>query len=264
MEEPDQFHKLPSVLDTTQEQHTGLAKPLPNQSLVSGYTADSQPYFAISYFHLHKTLPECICIHHIQRIFDQTAIREASSIAANLFRRTSTMCKFYYRFCGSCPRGFPCRIYSHHVEWCQRHLDGFHWHKNRPEPVCLVIEQSDEKDDLEYFDRFINFRTKPTVRSEQFSDKGCPHHEFYLEEGPSIPCPYHEPGGLKDRGIRERNYRDNVEKYKQRNVDIEEARNHGAEIYGRLKATAEKRAEEAQRARGKALKKEEKGCCIVQ
>lgn len=109
-------------------------------------------------------------------------------------------------------------------------------------PNCLMVEKSDEYGDLDYQENGINIRTKPKDRNEQFREFGCAKHEFLDEKLDSAPeCPYHMPGGLKERW-------DN--------------------IGGIKKYDAEKQRKEKARlaAKAKALRKEQdsEGCCIVQ
>ena len=118
----------------------------------------------------------------------------------------------------------------------------------------------DENNDLDYLDNNIIFRTKPGDRGKQFGEIGCYEHKFDQKDWPSIPCPYHKPGGLKERGIMVRKYRDDAEGQKQKKKDREKAAENGPQCYKNLKAMAK---EEEQRARARQLK-EEKSCCVVQ
>ena len=256
--------RILNLLDTSQEYCRILADPSPSQNLVSRHTVDSHTIlFHTSLF----TKPYQNTLAISTQIFDQTEVKDAPSTAAYLFSRTSTMCKFTYILCGSCPTESPCRVYSLHVEYCEEHLWAYRWHKGLPVPVCLMIEMPDENKKLDYLDKCIIFKMVPGDRGVQFSRIGCDKHKFDPEDWPAIPCPYHKPGGLKERGLIVRKYRDEVERQEQKEKEIkdrEEAAKNGPKCYEDLKATAKMRVEEAQRARAKQLKKEEKGCCVVQ
>lgn len=62
-----------------------------------------------------------------------------------------------------------------------------------------MVEEPDEYGNLNYEDKGITFRTMPGDRNEQFRDYGCAHHVCDPEETIPIPCPYHGPGGLKEK-----------------------------------------------------------------
>ena len=62
-----------------------------------------------------------------------------------------------------------------------------------------MVEEPDEYGNLNYEDKGIAFRTMPGDRNEQFRDYGCAHHVCDPEGTTPIPCPYHGPGGLKEK-----------------------------------------------------------------
>lgn len=112
------------------------------------------------------------------------------------------MCKFFYTECECPDQKHPCRLYNRtrEVKYCKLFLGAYPWWADRPpEPACLMVEESDEYGNLAYRDNGINFRTKPKVPDETFQKLGCHRPLFQLEDVPSVPCPYHGPGGLKEK-----------------------------------------------------------------
>lgn len=167
------------------------------------------------------------------------------------------MCRFFYDECRSCTSRSPCRYYSDSFEYCRSHKNAYSWHDEKLKPTLMVME-ADRYGILDDWDNEVHFRTEPKNRRYLFDMIGCAEpYPVKTNSRKEVECPYHKPGGLKERWDMIKRQRNNgagkLERERRRKREAQER-----------KIAAEKQKKADKEAREFRKERDREGCCVVQ
>ena len=108
------------------------------------------------------------------------------------------MCNFTYIECRSCTSKTACRLYTGDFSYCTDHLYGYPRSLDHFDET-LMVEEKDEHGELDDWAGGIHLRTKPEKDSHLFGLIGCHDPKPVLNKSRRLECPYHKPGGIKER-----------------------------------------------------------------